>query len=296
LTTHPPLVRHKVALVIGSGALRCAAAYGVVDVLRREKIPVDMVVACSGGAFCGVWLADGAPGDGEAESRRFAQGWQGSFDRRSWRSIAKALFPKAFGFDPALGLVHDARINRAVSDYVGERRFEDLRLPLHLVATDFDTGEQVVLSRGRLFDAIRASIAIPMVLPPWSVEGRRLVDGALCDPLPVDIAVREGADVIIAVGFEESLQPRGSIRSGMDMVLQLKTVLVNHLFRSQYAFYSLSHHAEVVPVLPDFQAAIGLRDHLLVPHIVQRGREAAEREVPYLRRLLLEAPNPVPHA
>ncbi len=296
MTSLPVPARHKVAVAIGSGALRCAAAYGVVDVLLREGIPVDMVVACSGGAFCGVWLADGAPGDGETESRRFARGWEGSFDSPSWRSIAKALFPRAFGYDPALGLVDDARINRAVRDYVGERRFEDLKLPLHLVATDFDTGEQVVLSRGRLFDAIRASIAIPMVLPPWSIDGRRLVDGALCDPLPVDIAVREGADVIIAVGFEESLQPRGTIQSGLGMVLQLKTVLVNHLFRSQYAFYSFSHHAEVIPVMPDFRTPIGLRDHSLVPEIVERGREAAEREVPYLRRLLLDDPTKVVHA
>lgn len=282
-------VRHKVALVIGSGGLRCAAAYGVMAVLQRERIPIDMVVACSGGAFCGTWVADGAPGDAADESRRFAQGWEGSFDKRSWRSIAKALFPRAFGFDVGLGLVDDRRINRAIADYVGDREFRDLKLPLHLVATDFDTGEQVVLSQGRLFDGIRASISIPLVLPPWNLGGRHLVDGALCDPLPIDIAVREGADVIIAVGFEEGLQPLGGIQSAMGMVLQLKTVIANHLFRSQYAFYSLSHHAEVIPVMPHFDEAVGLRDLSVVPRLVARGAEAAEREVPYLRRLLLAA-------
>jgi predicted acylesterase/phospholipase RssA len=98
---------HKVALVIGSGGLKCSAAYGVMTVLQREGIPVDMVVACSGGAFCGVWVADGATGDAQAESARFAQGWEGTFDRRSWRGIAKALFPRVFGFNGALGLIPD---------------------------------------------------------------------------------------------------------------------------------------------------------------------------------------------
>ena len=277
---------HKVALVIGSGGLKCAAAYGVMAVLQREAIAIDMVVACSGGAFCGVWVADGARGDAQAESVRFAQGWEGTFDRRSWRGIAKALFPRAFGFDGALGLIDDRRLNRALADFVGERHFDKLSLPLHLVATDFDTGEQVVLSHGRLFDAIRASVSIPLVLPPWMLHGRKLVDGALCDPLPVDIAVREGADVIIAVGFEESLQPRGTIESAMGLVLQLKTVIVNHLYRSQYAFYSLSHHAEVIPVMPDVEFPVGLRDASVVPRLFERGVAAAEREIPYLRKLL----------
>jgi len=275
--------RPRVALVIGSGGMKCVAAYGALAVLQREAVPIDLVVACSGGAFCGLWVARGG-GDPDAESRRFAQGWEGTFERRSWRGIARAVLPRWFGFDPEIGIVDDARLNRRVLDYAGEDRFEELPIPLHLVATDFGTGEQVVLSRGRLADAIRASISIPLVLPPWRVDGRLLVDGAVCDPLPVDVAVREGAEVIIAIGFEDALPER--VQSGLGLVLQMNTVMVNQLLRSQYAFYSLSHHAEVVAVMPDFDVPVGLFDTSVVPYLVQRGAEAAEREVPYLRRLL----------
>lgn len=280
----PPAGRRpRVALVIGSGALKCAAAFGVMKVLQRESIPVDMVVACSGGAFCGLWVAAGGR-DADAEARRFAQGWAGAFDRLSYRSILGALFPRLFGFDVRRGILDDGAVNRAVRDYAGDRRFEDLPVPMHLVATDFITGEKVVLSSGSLFDAVRATISIPMVLPPWELLGRQLVDGAVCDPLPVDVAVREGADVIIAMGFEEPLQD--AIGSGMGMVMQLKSVIVNHLYRSQYAFYNLSHHAEVVPIIPDIDIPVGLRDVHLVPQLVALGAHAAEREAPYLRQLV----------
>lgn len=275
--------RPRVALVIGSGALKCAAAFGVVKVLQREAIPIDMVVACSGGAFCGSWVADGG-GDVEAAAARFVRGWSGAFDRMSIRSVLRVLFPKLFGFDERSGILDERAVNRAIREYVGERRFEDLKIPMHLVATDFMTGEKVVISSGSLFDGIRATISIPLIFPSWERDGRQLVDGAVCDPLPIDIAVREGADVIIATGFEESLQP--SIRSGMGLVMQLQSIIINHLYRSQYAFYSLSHHAEVVPIIPDIDVKVGFRDLHLVPRLIEIGEQAAMLEVPYLRRLM----------
>lgn len=275
--------RPRLALVIGSGGLKCVAAFGAMKVLRREAIPIDMVVACSGGAFCGLWAAEGG-GDADTAVDRFAQASRGAFERFSHRGLLAALLPKFFGDHRPLGILDDRALNRSIRQYVGERRFEDLTLPLHLVATDFDTGEKQVLSSGSLFDAIRATTAIPLIFSSWPVGGRQLVDGAVCDPLPIDIAVREGADIIIAIGFEESLQTGG--RSVIDRVMQLKTVVVNHLYRSQYAFYSLSHHAEVVPIIPDIDFPVGLRDTDRIPRLVELGARAAEREIAYLRRLM----------
>lgn len=275
--------RPKVAFVIGSGGLKCAAAFGAMKVLQREGIPLDMVVACSGGAVCGAWAADGG-GDADAAARRFERSSRDIFGRISYRGLLGLLLPKLFRFDKPLGILDDAALNRSIRDYVGDRCFEDLKLPLYLVATDFGTGEKQVLSSGRLFDAVRATIAIPLVFPSWPVAGRQLVDGAACDPLPIDIAVREGADIIIAMGFEESLQ--SGPRSGMDLFLRLKTIVVNHLYRSQYAFYSMSHHAEVVPIIPEIGFPVGFNDAHRIPELVELGARSTEREVAYLRRLL----------
>lgn len=277
----------KVAMVVGSGGLRCVSAFGALRVLQREGIPIDMVVGCSGGALCAYWIGAGR-GDTVQGVADFTKGWLGLFDDVAYRRILGAVFPRIFGFEPKFGFMKDAALNRALAAYLGDARFEDMAIPLHLVATDVLSGGQVVLSRGRLFDAIRATVSIPLVFPSWEIDGRMLTDGAVCDPLPVDVAIREGADIIIAIGFEEVLQP--SIESGLGLVKQLSSVAINHLFRAQYAFYCMAHHAEVIAMIPDFGVEVGLKDTHLIPHLVEQGALAAERELPYLQRLLQAPP------
>lgn len=284
--THPTPAspqRPKVALVIGSGALKCVAAFGALDVLLREGIPIDMVVGCSGGAFGALWLARGG-GDIDEAIQQFAVGWQGTFDRVDYRKVLSAVFPKLFRFNPRFGIMRDEAANRSLRAYVGDLRFESLKTPMHLVATDFDTGEKVVFSSGAVFDAVRASISIPLVFAPWAVDGRFLVDGAVCDPLPIDVAIKEGADIIIAIGFEEPLKT--DIQSGLGLILQLKSVLVNQLYRSQFAFYNVVHHAEIIPIIPNFGTPVGLHDLHRIPDLVAQGARATEAELPYLKKLL----------
>lgn len=278
-----PKARRQVALVIGSGALKCAAAFGVAKVLHRENIPIDMVVGCSGGAFCAAWVAAGGR-DADAAATRFAKGWAGAFDRVNYRAVLGAVFPRLLRFSEYAAIVDDRAVNAGIRSFAGDSTIEGCAVPLFLVATDFVSGEKVVLSTGRLFDGIRASIALPLILPPWPLQGRRLVDGAVSDPLPVDVAIQEGADIILAVGFENALAAR--FESGMELVLQLQSLMTNHLERAQYAFHNLSHHAEVVPIIPELENRIGLRDVHLVPYLVERGEHAAEQQMPYLRRLL----------
>ena len=102
--------------------------------------------------------------------------------------------------------------------------------------------------------------------------------------MPVDVAIREGADIILAVGFEEVLQT--DFPSGLALTKQVIGVATNHLLRAQFAFHSMVHHAEVIPIIPDFGQPVGLRDTHLIPHLVSQGAEATEKEMPYLRRLL----------
>lgn len=286
-TTAAAPTRRKVALVIGAGSLKCAAAFGVVKVLQNHGVPIDLVVGCSGGAFCASWVAAGG-GDADEAAARFAQGWKGAFRRVDYRAILSAVFPRLLRFTNRASIVDDRAINAAIRGYMGESTFEALPTPLYLVATDFITGEPVVLHQGRVDDAIRATIALPLILPPWPIDGRHLVDGAVCNPLPVDVAVKEGADIIIAVGFEDPLMT--SFDSGAGLVRQLITLLVNHLYRAQFAFYNLVHHAETLIIVPQIDQRVGLDDVHLVPYLMERGAEAAEAEIPYLLRLLASSP------
>ena len=275
--------RPRVAVVVGSGGLKCAAALGSIRVLRDAGVPIDLAVGCSGGSLCALWLARGAQ-SADREAQRFVASLHGMFQSFDYRAVPRALLPRAFGFGPDFALLDDRKVNAAIREFAGDAEFADLGMPLRIVATDFQSGDQVVLSSGSLADALRASIAIPMVLPPWRVGGRLLIDGGASDPLPVDVAMREGADVIVAIGFEES--PQADVGNLMQLVLHLKTTTVNHLLRSQLAFYSVAHHAEVIPMIPDLDRRIRLADADQIGYLIEQGESAARRELPYLKRLL----------
>jgi NTE family protein len=279
--------RKRVALVIGSGGVKCAAALGLWRVLQREGIELDMVVGCSGGSLYAAPMALGL--DLDECVRLTRELWTPDVTRkRDWKSLLGAFLPKVFGFDGRFGMVDDGEVYRRLESAFGARRFEEARVPLHLVATDMMNGERVVLSSGKLLDAVRASIAIPYVWRPWQVDGRWLLDGCLSDPLPVGVAMKEGASIILAMGFEAPYPKR--IRSATRFAFQINSVYTNNLLKANFAFHNLAHHSEIIPVLPDFGREVRLFDTDQIPYVIERGERAAEQQLPFLQRLLSAVP------
>src|SRR5581483_5707072 len=138
--------------------------------------------------------------------------------------------------------------------------------------------------QGRLVDAIRGSIAIPYIFQAHRVDGRMLVDGYLTDPMPVGVAIKENAIVILAMGFESPYQ--GKINALMRYTFQISSIMSNNLLKANYAFHALAHHGEVLPILPQFNQRIGLFDTDKIPYIIEAGERAAQEQLPYLKNLL----------
>jgi NTE family protein len=275
--------KKRVAVVIGSGAVQCAAALGMWRVLEREGIDVDMVVGCSGGSIYASVMALGY--DVDTCERLTRELWTPKVTlRRDWGSMLGALMPGLLRFDGRFGLVHDAPLMEALDPPFGGKQFADAKIPLHVVATALDNGEKVVLRDGSVLDAVRASIAIPYVWKPWKIGDRWLLDGCLSDPLPVDVAIREGADIILAMGFESAYPRR--IRSATRYAFQVNSIYTNNLLRANYSFHNLAHHAEIIPVLPEFEGPVRLFDTDRFPHVIERGMRATEAQMDYLHRLL----------
>lgn len=273
----------RVAIVIGSGAVQCASALGMWKVLDREGIDVDMVVGCSGGSIYAAVMALGY--DVATCERLTAELWTPKVTlKRDWRSLAAAFMPKLFGFDGSLGMVHDGPLLEALEPPFGGKDFADAKIPLHIVATDLHDGQKVVINEGSVRDAVRASIAIPYVWKPWKIGDRMLLDGCLSDPLPVDVAIREGADVILAMGFESAYPRR--IKSATRYAFQVNSVYTNNLLRANYSFHNLAHHAEIIPVLPEFDRPIRLFDTDQFPYVIEQGMRATEAQLDYLHRML----------
>lgn len=278
--------RKRVALVIGAGSVKCAAALGMWKVLDREGIDVDMFVGCSGGSIYAGVMALGY--DVETCERLTMELWTPAVTRRrDTRSILSALLPGIFKFPGYFGMVHGDAVLDALEPPFGGRSFDETTTPLYIVATDLANGERFVLSEGSIRDAVRASIAIPYVWRPWRIGDRWLLDGCLADPLPVDVAIREGADVIIAMGFESPYPRR--IRSATRYAFQINSIYTNNLLRANYSFHNLAHHAEIITILPEFERRIGLFDTSEIPYVIEQGERATEAQMDYLHRVLEKA-------
>jgi NTE family protein len=275
--------RRGVAVVIGSGSVKCAASLGLVNALERAGIPIEMFVGCSAGCMYATLLASGRSTAEATQTTR--ELWTAEItDRHNRRAWLKAAFPRLFGFDARFGLRDDTIIMQRLRAAFGEARIEAMPIPLHLAATDFATGTQAVFSKGSAVDAIRASIAVPFLFSPWPIDGRLYIDGYMSDPLPVGVAIREGADVIVAMGFDSPYQER--ISNAGRFAFQVSSILSNNLLKSQFSFHGLAHHAEIIPIIPQFTQRIRLFDTEKIPYIIEEGERAAEEQLPYLRRLL----------
>ena len=125
---------------------------------------------------------------------------------------------------------------------------------------------------------------IPIIFPPWEVNGRLLIDGAASDPLPIDVAIQDGAEIIIAMGFP--LDYRTRFRSMTAVQEQLNSIYMNNILTSTYAFYNLAHHAEIFPIIPEFDSTLSMFDVDKIPDVIERGEQSARKQLPHIKRLL----------
>ncbi|HEX5756176.1 MAG TPA: patatin-like phospholipase family protein [Arenimonas sp.] len=174
----------RIALVLGSGGARGLAHIGVIETLQSRGFEVAAVAGSSMGALVGGVFAAGRLSD----YRDWACGLE--------RGDVLRLLDFAFGHP---GLIRGERVIGALRELVGEHRIEDLPIPYTAVASDLDRQREVWFTRGPLFDAIRASIAIPMVFTPHRVDGRELVDGGLLAPVPIAATRAMRADRVFTV-------------------------------------------------------------------------------------------------
>ncbi len=174
----------NVALVLGSGGARGLAHIGVIEALVSEGFTIQAVVGCSMGALVGGVYAAGRLQE--------YKDWTSSLEK----SGVLRLLDFSFGNQ---GLIKGDRVIGVLKELVGDYRIEDLPIEFTAIATDLKSQREVWLSRGKLFDAIRASIAIPMLLTPHRVNGRELVDGGLLSPVPMAPTRQMVVDRVIAV-------------------------------------------------------------------------------------------------
>ncbi len=294
-------LRPCIALVLSGGGARGLAHVGVLEVLERERIPVDLIAGTSMGAIIGGLHASGMD---VARLEEVLQGldWEALFATRLPR---ESLPPRRKDEDqeisPAIeiGLARDGTpmlplgpvssrglellLRRHVLPVRTVSDFDRLPIPFRAVATDMETGSAVVFDRGDLAQALRASMSVPGVFPPSDVQGRLLGDGGLVDNLPVDVARRHGADRVIAVNVGTPLAGRETLGTVVGLTAQMINILTEQNVQRSLASLQPGRDVLIAPALGSLSSADFGRSR----ELITRGREAALAALPQLQALAL---------
>jgi NTE family protein len=180
---------YRIGLALGSGSARGWAHIGIIQALGQMGIRPQVVSGCSIGALVGSAYAMGRLEELEERARGLG-----------WKEIV-GLFDISFNG----GVIQGERLMDFFRKSVGDATIESLPIPFATVATDLMTGREVWFQTGPLYDAIRASLSLPGLFSPASVNGRFVIDGGLVNPVPVSLCRALGADLVIAVNLNSDV-------------------------------------------------------------------------------------------
>jgi NTE family protein len=238
-----PAARPRVCLVLSGGGARGMAHIGVLRVIEELQVPVDCIAGTSMGAVVGGLYASGMSA-AQIETTMRSVNWQEAFrdapPRRDLNFRRKQddrnflvrlplglkhyhiLLPKGF----IQGQTLQETLRQLTLPFSNTTNFDELPTPFRAVATDLVTGDAVLLEKGDLSIAMRASISAPGVFAPVDYEGRLLVDGGIAENLPIDVARAMRADILIVSDVSFPLQPRDKLDTALSISNQMLAIMV----------------------------------------------------------------------
>ncbi len=249
----------NVGLALGGSMSRGFAHIGVIKVLLQEGIKIDYIAGTSMGSVVAALYACGLK---ITVIEQLAQG----ISRRIWLDMN---FPR-------MGFIAGERLEELIYLLTGRRKFEDLSVPLAVVATDLETGGRVVLRQGLIAKAVRASCATPGIFNPTELNGRLLVDGGVLERVPSAVVRGMGADFVIAVDVGSTVE-QYKISHIFDILSKSIDIMSREIYRTQ------AQDANAV-ITPDLMNIAPFQFHRAAEAIAQ-GEKAARQALPLLRTL-----------
>jgi NTE family protein len=253
-------MRPKVGLVLGSGGLRGLAHVGVLKVLEKENIPVDYIAGCSIGALIGALYCSGHNPDTIIKLAKHLK-------RRHWLDF---IVPK-------MGIFSGDKVLETTRLLTQKKTFSELRIPLSVVATEINSGREIVFADGDLAKAVRASVSVPGVFVPFQWNDMLLVDGAVVNSTPIDVARSMGAEMVIAVDLAHA-GTVCKITNMFDVIIQSIDIMERQLFQHR------QHHCDVM-IRPDI-AHVSPSSFDSIDECVQLGEQSALSVIDEIKSLL----------
>jgi len=253
--------RKKVTLVLGGGSARGIAHVGVLRVLERERIPIDRIVGTSMGALIGASYALGIP--------------MKTMEEKAYTfSVNKLLDPTFRG----MGLLAGEKLEGTIRSLIDSKTFADCKIPLSIITTDIESGDEIIHHSGDLVKTIRASCSWPGIFAPVPINGRLLCDGGIKNSVPTKIAREIAPDnyvLAVDVGF---CVRHGKMENVFQIILQSLQIIGEELNKCQ----SLIADGAIKVDLPDIDQIAFNRSK----EIVLKGAEAAEEKILEIKKAL----------
>ena len=285
--------KKRVGLALGGGGARGLAHIGVLRVLEKEEIPIDLIAGTSIGALVGGAYASGSSSDElqkKAEAYLNSDEFRSSTIRAFEAAHAKGEISLAQKIETYLrnhfyliqamfkpGILSNEDFQVTIDYFIPDIQIEETRIPFRAVATDLVSGEEITFSEGSLRQAVMASCAVPGAIMPFKEGERLLSDGGVICRVPSSVARREGADIVIAVVVDRGIGSE-ELRNVVDVYLRVSEIMGERLKQYELA------DADVV-ILPEvgeshwssFSQAMTL---------VDEGEKAARAKLDDIRRLI----------
>jgi NTE family protein len=264
------LIRKKVGLALGSGAVRGLAHIGVIRTLLKHNIPIDYLAGSSVGAWVGAHFALYQDIDLTANLT------VGNKKEKFFALLEPTIFD---------GIIKGEKVGALLNEWLNDHSFDDVKIPFKVAATDLISGNKVILSEGKLASAVRASMAVPGFFKPVILENKVLVDGGISDPVPVDLVRELGAEVVIAVNLDFSQEILNITPDQIGLTnIATRTLKVMRHHLAQYSCYGADFIIE-----PPLQIYSSWSDYFINNNdqkIIGLAEEATEKIIPKLKEMI----------
>ena len=268
---YPSQKKPTIGVALGGGGARGLAHIGVLKVLEKNGTKPDYIAGVSMGAFVGACYSLGA--DLEKMEKEAT-----SFNR------AKAIKRTVDLNNPKKSILKGDKVYKYIKKWVGETTFADTHIPLRIIATDLASGEEVVLKRGNLADAVRASISVPGIFPPVKINNRYLVDGGVLNCTPVNVLEKMGADIIIGVDLIIKRKVELKKPSMIATLVQSYEVMRSHGAKNDVE----KTNKNAIIIKPHLRGTIDSFKFYNINKFIESGEKAAQKDLARIKRRIKE--------
>ncbi len=261
--------KKKIGLALGGGGARGIAHIGVLKVLEKNGIKPDFIAGTSIGAFIGACYCLGMTAEElEKEVKRLGN--------------KRKIFSDFLDFSsPRKSILKGKKLKKYFNNFLGkDLKFGDLKIPLQIVSTDLGTGEEVIIKRGRVVNAIMSSVCVPGIFPPIEMGGRYLIDGGVVNPVPIDVAKSMGSDFVIGVDLISNSKGKIKDTGAVSVLFQAYEII-----RRQAMNFKTAHCSkEAISISPKLNSAGYAFKFYDLEKFIESGEEATKEVIEEIRK------------